>query len=198
MNIHKTEIASRLHETFSKEQEAGTRYQMRTECREDCGGIRAVLRPWLLSWKESSGYQADDSYVDATGVVWASQNWALDTDVQFIIGMGGPTLREVRWLFDKITDCHVATDTVQLDANYTGERLFQHIQGSSIDTTMTRPSAGMLELSIETLKIRRDLAANAAAIAIDAVQTLQRVVGTIQRERRHSSKGTKVSAKSEV
>lgn len=126
----------------------GKKYGLRTEFRRDCMLIMAVLSPWLLSWKEASGWAQDDSHVDPDGKVWSSQSWSLDTDVQFVIAAHGPKLNELQWLIGAIVDCHVAAETVAHLEAFTGERLHY----DELAEIATPPSPGMLKKAIKTLK----------------------------------------------
>ena len=148
-----TENINVFNEHLTVEQAAGTKYGLRTECRFDCMLIIAMLRTWLLSWKESSGYQHDDGYVDINGVIWSSQNWALDTDVQFIIMSDGPGLNEIRWLLNELVDCHVAAESVNFLEIYTGERMCH----DEFEETAVLPNKGMILMAIQKLEDYRNL-----------------------------------------
>lgn len=142
-----------FHEHLNAEQAAGTKYGLRTECRFDCTLIIAILRIWLVSWKESSGYQHDDSYVDVNGFIWSSQNWGLDTDVQFIIKPDGPSLNEIRGLLSELIDCHVAAESVNFLDKYTGERM----DYEELERVAVLPNKKMIVATIEKLKDFRNL-----------------------------------------
>ena len=142
-----------FHEHLTVEQAAGTKYGLRTECRFDCMLIIAMLRTWLLSWKESSGYQHDDGYVDVNGVIWSSQNWASDTDVQFIIMSDGPSLNEIRWLLNELVDCHVAAESVDFLEIYTGERMCHE----KFVKTVVLPNKEIILMAIQKLEDYRKL-----------------------------------------
>lgn len=148
-----TEKTNIFHEHLTVEQAAGTKYGLRTECRFDCLLIIAMLRTWLLSWKESSGYQHDDSYVDVNGVIWSSQNWALDADVQFIVSSDGPSLNEIRWLLNELVDCHVAAESVDFLERYTGERM----RHEEFEKTAVLPNKKMILMAIKKLEDYRNL-----------------------------------------
>lgn len=140
-------------EHLTVEQAAGKKYGLRTDCRFYCFRIIASLRPWLLSWKESSGYQHDDSYVDVNGVFWSSQNWALDTEVQFIIKPEGPGLNEIRWLLNDIVNSYVAAESLNLLEKYTGER----IHHEKIEKYTALPNKKIIDASIKGLKDYREI-----------------------------------------
>jgi hypothetical protein len=158
-------------EYLTVEQAAGTKYGLRTECRFDCQQIIAILRPWLLSWKESSGYLSDDSYVDENGVIWASQNWALDTDVQFIIKPDGPCLNEIRWMLNALVDCHVAAESVDVLEKYTGKR----IGNKKLEKAATKPKYSMIEASIQKLEFSRELNEISISKLDDVIASLKKL-----------------------
>lgn len=168
MKFKKSEIAAGLKEVLTEKQAAGTAYQLRTECRYDCEHIRAILGPWLVSWKETSGYKTDDSYVGEDGVIWASMNWGADTDVQFIIGEGGPGLNETRWFLDKLTDCHVAAESLNTREQYTGERIHFEV----FNTLKSRPTNAMINKAMGALAQRKKLSECSILTADDAWNSL--------------------------
>ena len=172
MKLDKSEIANIPKEILTEKQAAGIAYQLRTECRHDCEVIRAILRPWLVSWKETSGYTADDSHVGADGVMWASMNWAVDTDVQLIIGNGGPCLNEIRWLIDKLSDCHVAAQSVNKRELYTGDRIDYMV----LRSIKTPPSTAMINMAMKTLLQRIEL----SEITIEAAQDAWNELSTVR------------------
>lgn len=169
MNTEISENANLLQEKLSEIQAAGTKYQMRTECRFDCESIRAILGPWLVSWKETSGYTYDDSHVDANGVIWASMNWESDTDVQFIVREDSPTLNEIRWFMGKLTDCHVAAESLNTAEQYTGAQIDYHL----LESLKTRPSKAMLGKAMRSLAKRKQLCEISAAVAEIAWNALE-------------------------
>jgi molybdopterin converting factor small subunit len=169
-NTETTYTTNVSDEYLTVEQAAGTKYGLRTECRFDCQQIIAILRPWLLSWKESSGYLADDSYVDGNGVIWASQNWALDTDVQFIIKPDGPCLNEIRWMLNALVDCHVAAESVDVLGKYTGER----IDFEELEKVATLPKYSMIKAAIQKLEACRELNNISIRNLDDAIASLKK------------------------
>ena len=126
----------------------GKKYGLRTEFHRDCTLIMALLSPWLLSWKEASGWVPDDSHVDHDGRIWSSNSWSGDTDVQFVMAAHGPKLNELQWLIGAIVDCHVAAETVALLEAFTGERL-DHEELAKI---VMPPNPGMLKKAIKALR----------------------------------------------
>lgn len=178
MNTEKTVPTNPLQESFSEIQAAGTKYQMRTKCRFDCESIRAILGPWLVSWKETSGYKYDDSHVDANGVIWASMNWGADTDVQFIVREDSPTLNEIRWFMGKLTDCHVAAESLNTLEQYTGARIDYDL----LESLKTRPSLAMISKAMRSLSKRKQLCEISAAVADDARDALEDAEAEINAE----------------
>jgi hypothetical protein len=86
---------------------------------------------------------------------WATQEWWStpvcpwgDADVKVTLKPNTLTLEEVRWLFDQVVDCHVAVETVELEADYTGERSYR----VENDLPMTAPDETALEASIAGLR----------------------------------------------
>lgn len=136
----------------AKKMARGAKYGLRTEFRRDCMLIMATLSPWLLSWKEASGWARDDSHLDADGRVWSGHSWSSDTDVQLVVAAHGPTLNELRWLISAIVDCHVAAETIAPLDSFTGERLHY----DELAELATPPSAGMLKKAIKALRDTQD------------------------------------------
>lgn len=146
------QTANSYQSKLEAERENGTRFGMRTEFRGDCRLIISLIKSWLLSWKESSGYTADDSHVDDEGRYWSSQNWSMDTDIEFILKKNGPTLNELQWLINAIVDCHVPAQTVALLDKYTGERINHEV----LDEIATPPRDEILKAAIESVKKQQD------------------------------------------
>lgn len=104
---------------------------------------------------------------------WATESWWStpvcpwgDADVKLTLKPNTLTLEEVRWLFDRIVDCHVAVETVELEADYTGERSYRVEQ----ELAMAVPGEAALEASVaglrnyqRSLEAATDRAANAEA-----------------------------------
>ena len=123
MKTDNKQSKNHLPEKLTAAQAAGKKYQLRAECRYDSSIVRAALRPWLLSWKIAPNQLENESHIDANGVLWCSQDWDCGTEVQFIIGQGGPTLGEIRWILMRLMDCDIAAETLNTAEEYTGERL---------------------------------------------------------------------------
>ena len=141
---------------------------MRAECRSDSQRIQGLLLPWILSWKESSGNRTDDSHIDDDGVVWASQTWGSDTEVQFTLKKNGPNLQEVRWLIDKLVDCHVAAESVNIADQYTGERLSFKVYESQ----MSAPSRGIIGTATRALNRQHEYYEMLAELALEGLDAL--------------------------
>ncbi|MGE0672762.1 MAG: hypothetical protein AB7O64_06885 [Methylibium sp.] len=86
---------------------------------------------------------------------WATESWWStpvcpwgDADVKVTLKPNTLTLEEVRWLFDQVVDCHVAVETVELEADYTGERSYRVEQ----ELPMAIPGEAALKASIAGLR----------------------------------------------
>lgn len=104
---------------------------------------------------------------------WAADEWWStpvcpwgDADVKVTLKPNTLTLKEVRWLLDQVVDCHVAVETVELEADYTGERSYRVEK----DLPMAPPGKAALKASIaglrdyqRSLEAAVDRAANAEA-----------------------------------
>lgn len=152
MTSKNTKVIAAANENSTKAQATGLELRMRAECRSDSQRIQGLLLPWILSWKESSGSRTDDSHIDDDGVVWASQTWGSDTEVQFTLKKNGPNLQEVRWLIDKLVDCHVAAESVNIADQYTGERLSFWVYESQ----MSAPPRGIIGTATRALNQQRE------------------------------------------
>lgn len=119
---------------------ASVRYAMRTECAVDCHFLRAILMPWACDWAET---QAQLPLDDGTPA------YLPDVDVVFSVIQGGPHLGEIRWLFDCIVDCHVASQSVALVDDYTGER----IDYRELERLKCRPSDAVIKRARESLRL---------------------------------------------
>jgi hypothetical protein len=69
-------------------------------------------------------------------------------DVVFSVVQGGPSLAEIRWLFNSIVDCHVATESVSLASEYTGER----VHYAELSRLVRRPPDRVIEQARDSLK----------------------------------------------
>ena len=145
--ITKANAALTYSEQRVQDLSMGTRYRLRVEFRGDCDPIKAILGPWILTWYESDGCEDDDSYIDAKGKYWSSRNWGFNTDVQFIIKSGGPSLNEIRWLINTITDCHVAAQTVEPIETYNGERMDNNL----LENSLVRPHKEMIQSALASI-----------------------------------------------
>jgi hypothetical protein len=101
-------------------------YAMRAECQADCVQMRALLGVWVTMWRE------DRCEVEgADGKPYRIP----DVDIAFSLSADAPSLNEVRWLLDKLIDCHVAAQSVNHATQYTGERCYD-----ALDDLMQQPS----------------------------------------------------------
>ena len=155
MKIEKVEIANSYQIKLATRIPAGTTYQLRAECRFDCELIRAILEPWLVCWKEALLLNDDKIDCELDGSVWVNNFWSLDPVVRLIIVEGGPCLNEIRWFIDKLTDCHVAAETVNTRELYTGERIYDEL-----DSLMKVPSTVMIKKAMKSLEERIDVFEN--------------------------------------
>lgn len=162
----------------------GKKYGLRTEFRRDCELIMAILSPWTLSWKEASGWTPDDSYVDSNGRVWTSQNWRLDTIVQFVISAHGPNLNELQWLIGSIVDCHVAAETVAPYKAFTGKRM----NYAELAEIVTPPSLGMLKKAIKALTETQDTYALFSDFHQETIEKCRAVMGDEEPYKRRIAK----------
>jgi len=168
MKSQKSKVIAKTNERSTAIQAESLELQMRTECRSDSQRIQGLLLPWILSWKESSGNQKDDSHIDNDGIIWASQTWASDTEVQFTLKKSGPNLQEVRWLIDKLVDCHIAAESVNIADQYTGERLSYSVYESQ----MSAPSLGIIGTAMRALNRQREYYEMLAELAVDGLEAL--------------------------
>ncbi|MEO8120878.1 MAG: hypothetical protein ABI606_16355 [Rhodoferax sp.] len=111
----------------------------------------------------------DDSYVTEDGVIWASQNWGADADVQFIVTSDGPSLNEIRWLMMTLTECHVATQSLEVMERYTGKRIDHDL----LEAYALRPSSEVIVDSIKGLQLVYALNSSANANLEDAMEKLE-------------------------
>jgi len=96
---------------------------------------------------------------------WAIEKWwsspvcpGGDADAKVTLKPGALSLKEIRWLFDKVADCHVAVQTVALEDDYTGERTY--LEADEMGAKV--PRASTLRKCLEGLaEWREGLAANA-------------------------------------
>lgn len=123
-------------------------FRLRTEFRCDCPKIIALLQPWIQLWLEADGLIGQPAEIDPEGYVWIDHGWSLDTEVQFVIKPDGPSLNEIRWLINLITDCHVPAQTLENFCRYTGERIhFEQVSAISL-----RPNTAIINMAIASLE----------------------------------------------
>ena len=87
-------------------------YKFRAECATDAQLVRAMLRPWLQSWKE------EQSPMNYKGKL----HYLGDTEVTVTLVAGAPSYGELLWLIDSLHNCHVVGQTFALVQRYTTER----------------------------------------------------------------------------
>jgi hypothetical protein len=168
MTSKNTKVIAAVNEHSEKMQVTGLELRMRTECRSDSQRIQGLLLPWIFSWKESSGNRTDDSHIDDDGIVWASQTWGSDTEVQFTLKKNGPNLQEVRWLIDKLVDCHVASESLDIADHYTGQRLSFRVYESQ----MSAPSRGIIGTAMRALNQQREYFETFVQLAVEGLNAL--------------------------
>ena len=175
MTEHGPETCSPLtySEQRAKDLANGIQYGLRAEYRGDCEPIVAVLKPWLLGWLESDGWLESGTFNDPNERYWASRNWGCDTDVKFVMRAGSPSLNEIRWLINSITDCHVAAQTVELIETYTGERMHYEL----FDETAVRPSKEIILASMESMTELQSIFEHRGERARETFEQLQAHVG---------------------
>lgn len=171
---------------LDQERSKGTRYGLRTEYRGDCESIFIVLKPWLLSWKEASGWELDDSHVDSHGRHWASKNWGVDTDVEFILKEKGPILNEIRWLINTIVDRHVPAQTVALLVDFTGERIDHDV----LDEIAIPPSNEIVEAAIQSIEEQKECLEIRADACQETIERLNAQLGDEEPYKRRVAKRT--------
>lgn len=110
---------------------------------------------------------------------WAIEKWwsspvcpGGDADVKVTLKANTLNRNELRWLFARVVDCHVAVETVELEANYTDERSFQdeelefEIPGAK---ALRRSLAGLTEYCM-SLKCAKERSASAASELMTALR----------------------------
>lgn len=102
---------------------------------------------------------------------WATETWWSsplcpwgDADVKMTLKPNTLSLDELRWLFARVGDCHVALETIELERDYTGERKFLAEEELAVKV----PSAEALRASLTGLANYRDALATADERALDA------------------------------
>jgi hypothetical protein len=113
-------------------------YKMRAECEGDAELIQAQLAPWLSHW--------DLKHLTFTKSDGVSLRLP-DVEIEFGINADGPSKGEMKWLIDSLTDCHVAAESLDGAAEYTGQR--HPIEES--DCIVVPPSQQHIESVLENL-----------------------------------------------
>lgn len=107
---------------------------------------------------------------------WATETWWSspicpwgDADVKVTLKPNTLSLDEVRWLFARVGDCHVAMETVELERDYTGER--KYAREEELQVKVPGPEA--LKASLAGLADYREALSIADDRAIDAEVELE-------------------------
>ena len=91
------------------------KYKFRCEFKHDANLIKESLSFWITSWVETPlMLRISENEVYASPV---------DLEVVFELTDDSPDLEKIKSLIGTIIDCHVAEETIQLESNYTGERV---------------------------------------------------------------------------
>ena len=93
------------------------KYKFRCEIKQDAVAIKESLSYWIVSWSETPLV-----LTDSIGDIFISP---VDLEVTFELLEDGPDLEKITKLIGMIIDCHVAEETVQLENDYTGERIYK-------------------------------------------------------------------------
>jgi hypothetical protein len=163
-----TEISRRIKAELALARAMGTQYRLRTLTRIDVEPIHSILQHWVVSWFEANTWDDDDSYVGSSGMVWASLNWDLDTEVQFILRAGAPSLNEIRWLINALSPGDIAAQTLELTRNYTGKP-----RNDLLGENLVRPSNEVIKLAIDGILWTTKCRGNEAERSGEVVQRLQ-------------------------
>ena len=90
---------------------------------------------------------------------WAAETWWSspicpwgDADVKVTLKPDTLSHDEIRWLFARVGDCHVAMETVELERDYTGERKYAREEELGVKV----PSPAALKASLAGLADYRD------------------------------------------
>jgi hypothetical protein len=107
---------------------------------------------------------------------WATETWWSspicpwgDADVKVTLKPDTLSRNELRWLFARVGDCHVAMETVELERDYSGERKYAKEEELAVKV----PSVEALQASLEGLADYRDALSTADERAIDAEVELE-------------------------
>lgn len=98
--------------------DAPHRFKMRCEFLSDALLLRLALAPWVLTWRE---VELDAPLDPATGA--RLKMTGMDRSIEFEVTDNAPKLDHLRWLLSKVTDMHVAAESLNYAERYTGERL---------------------------------------------------------------------------
>lgn len=116
---------------LQKRRTEGSQYAFRAECPADVDVVRSLLaRNQMVCWRQDT-----------------CSGWP-DTDVTFTITSEGPTLEDIKWLVDRVADCHVICESLAHAADYTGERVAlenQYLDG------LPRPPQKVISAALEGL-----------------------------------------------
>jgi hypothetical protein len=86
-----------------------TTYKFRAECLHDVQLARAILSPWTVAW------QQEELFFDDGG---SSGEYQATFTVQSIT----PAKDFLIWILSRASDLHVIEQTMETEADYTGER----------------------------------------------------------------------------
>lgn len=114
-------------------------YKFRAECQGDADLVRSHLAPWLERWQMN---ECHDILEDGTSYRLP------DVEVEFTISESGPSKGELKWLVNSIVDCHVAAESLEGAAEFTGQRY----RLDESDCIVSPPHASMLAESGRTLE----------------------------------------------
>lgn len=136
----------------------GRTYCFRVEFQGDLFPLRAMLEWAIEKW-------------------WSSPLCPMgDADAKVTLKPGALNREELRWLFSRVVDCHVAVETVELEADYTGERRFLDAEelGAKV------PGATALEQSLAGMGNYRKAIASVARRAKDAQEEIAQALATMR------------------
>lgn len=98
--------------------DAPHRLKLRCEYLSDALLLRLALAPWVLTWREVEL----DAPVDPEAGARPKMT-GMDRSIEFEVTDKAPTLDHLRWLLSKVTDMHVAAESLNYAERYTGERI---------------------------------------------------------------------------
>lgn len=115
------------------------RYRLDAECAKDAERVRAILLPYLTAWQmKSVPYSINGIPYLLPGV-----------EFEFEIAPGGPDYATLLWLIDRLPNCHVASDTVALIEDYSGERSYRALR----NVPAARPSHEQLGTCMDAVDL---------------------------------------------